>query len=119
MEPGGGGFGTFGGRGEGGSFGGGLRPDSDLSLKLQGGSGGGGGSSDLGGSGGGGGGGGAVEIGAVGAINIGGMVLANGGSGGSGFRSGGGGGAGGGILVHAPTVSLRQPECDRRGGRRQ
>ena len=40
----------------------------------------------------------------MGAMNIGGMVLANGGSGGSPLESGGG--AGGGILVHAPTVSL-------------
>ncbi len=45
----------------------------------------------------------------MGAIDIGGIVLANGGSGGSASvdgGGGGGGGAGGGILVHAPVVSL-------------
>ena len=103
MEPGGGGAGSGGSGGSGGSFGGGRGAYGDLSLKLQGGSGGGGGGND---SGAGGGGGGAVEIGAVGALNIVGMVRANGGAGGNGFIAGGGGGAGGGILVYAPAVSL-------------
>ncbi len=95
------GGGAFGGAG-GGDLGG--APYGDLSLKLQGGSGGGGGGAVGREGGGGGGGGGAVEIGAVGAMDIGGMVLANGGSGGG--PDGSGGGAGGGILVHAPIVSL-------------
>jgi len=106
-----GGGGAFGGNGGNsieyqGQIGPGGTNYGDLGRKLEGGSGGAGGSSsDHFSGGGGGGGGGAVEIGALGNISLGGMILA---SGGNGLESdfSGGGGAGGGILVHAQTVSL-------------
>ncbi len=76
------------------------RPYGDLSLKLQGGSGGGGGGGE---GGGGGGGGGAVEIGAVEAVSIGGMVLADGGAGGWGSSAEAGAGRA------AASSSMRRP----------
>ena len=116
----GGGGASFGGAGGAGSVFGQGAPYGDLTIALQAGSGGGGAGSlsvspTQGGDGGG-----AVEIGAVGAVTLGGPggsggVFVNGALGSPGtlvcmFPScfatgGGGGGSGGGILVHGSTVS--------------
>jgi hypothetical protein len=110
---GGGGGGAFGGSGgTGGNFntGPGGNTYGNLGVNtggtnygttLQGGSGGGGGA--YGSGGGGGGGGGAVEIGAIGSIDLAGYVYTFGGGGGD---QAGGGGAGGGVYVHGSSVSL-------------
>jgi hypothetical protein len=74
---------------------------NNYGTTLQGGSGGGGGGYGYGG--GGGGGGGAVEIGAIGNVELSGYVYTFGGSGGT---QQGGGGAGGGVYVHGSSVSL-------------
>jgi hypothetical protein len=109
----GGGGGGYGGNGgNGGSYeeGVGGSPYGNLGVNaggdnygttLQGGSGGAGGNDEFGG--GGGGGGGAVEIGALGSVNLAGFIYADGGSGGA---EAGGGGAGGGVYVHGSSVSL-------------
>jgi hypothetical protein len=101
----GGGGGGFGGAGGTGSSSGGPGGSAygNLLTTLQGGSGGGGGGLNNGNHGGGGAGGGAIEIGAVGAITIGGTVNANGGNGDT--TGGGGGGSGGGIFIHSGTVN--------------
>jgi hypothetical protein len=119
VRSGGGGFGGTGGTGYSG-IGGGTY--GDLDSALVGGSGGGGARSSTGQalSGGGGGGGGGIEVGALGAITIGGSgIFADGGKGGdhagAGLPVGGGGGSGGGILLHATTVSLAGPVSARGG----
>ena len=76
----------------------------DLLVAIQGGSGGAPGFDEANAEGGGGGGG--IELGAVGAIDISGQVLANGAGGTVLGSSSGGGGAGGGILAHAFDVTV-------------
>jgi hypothetical protein len=111
---GGGGFGGIGGAGgSGGNFGGsggvgGVAIGVQPNFLLWGGSGGGGAGGVGGGGpggGGGGGGGGAVELGALGTLDLGGSTVnANGGNS-AGSRDGGGG-SGGAVLVHGAVVSL-------------
>jgi len=98
----GGGGGGYGGDGGGGYSSGGGASYGDLFLVLDAGCGGGGG-----GGAGGGGGGGAMEIGALGSLNVSGEISAYGGQGGYGLDSdAGGGGSGGGVLLHGNIVDL-------------
>ena len=127
-----------GGGGAGGGFGGSGMPGfsingpggapgasyGNLLLELEGGSGGGGGSFHGGRSGdGGGAGGGAVELGALGEVNMtGGIISANGGNhgdsvvGGHGFPGDGGGGSGGGVFLHGGTVTRSGNTINAAGG---
>ena len=97
------------------------RSYGNLLERLQAGSSGGGAHASQGGAGGAGGG--ALELGAVGEVNISTLIAANGGNGGDGDISGdpfetggGGGGSGGGILVHGNLVSTTNGQLDARGG---
>lgn len=106
----GGGFGGHGGNGFGGvggvSYG-------DLHVQLEGGSGGGASGANLFGSAAGGGGGGAIELGALGVLNVdGGAISADGGGGGGGTAILAGGGSGGGLLLHASHISFTGPATD-------
>jgi hypothetical protein len=115
VAAGGGGFGGDGGNGfietgfVGGALGKGGIHYANLAATLQGGSGGGNYIDPLEGLGGAGGG--AIELGANGAITIGGSIRADGSSGGrdifgSGIGRNSGGGAGGGIFLHGNSVTL-------------
>jgi hypothetical protein len=96
----GGAGGGFGGRGGDAGYAAGGAVFGDLATALDGGS--GGGRSAYSGSGNGGGGGGAIELGSLGALNLGASALLDvrGRAGADDSVDGGGGGAGGGILVH-------------------
>ena len=112
---GGGGYGGAGGNGTGSAIGGAIYGDLPI-TDLYGGAGGGGargGSS----TGAGGGGGGAIELSAIGAVNIpGGSILADGGNVGSTTETGGGGSGGAIIISAGTTVNINSGTLSAMGG---